>query len=62
MTNLEILRALSKLLVKVDPASGAYAPLLDSLSLISKLPSDAVAPVASLPQLPLDLNPEATFA
>lgn len=55
MTHAEILRALSKLLTKVDPASEAYAPMLDAMMTINRMAPAVV--VAAVNQLPLDLNP-----
>lgn len=54
MTHAEILRALSKLLAKVDLESDAYAPVLDALMAINRIAPAVV--VAAVSQLPLDLN------
>lgn len=54
MTHAEILRALSKLLAKVDPESDAYAPVLDAMMIIDRMAPAVV--VAAVSQVPLDLS------
>lgn len=52
MTHAELLRSLSKLLVKLDSSDDAYPHLLDAFYAIGKLPQ--VVSVASV-QFPLEL-------